>query len=231
MDQPVQYCVGNGRVSNDVMPFLRWNLTGDEGGREAVAIFKNLQEISSFLVIEFCQPPVIDDQQGISSETGKEFSVTAVTAGNIKFLKQPGQPDVMGAVTVSAGTVGKGTGNEGLAAAGMTRDDHVLFFRYPVVLYQGKDDFSGKPPRRPEVDFFGAGMGITQPCALQEFCKTTVVPDCHLPVDEEPDSLLEGKSGVLCALTLLGECLGHAGEFHPVKFRQRGLQHHWAPPA
>ena len=195
-------------------------------------VFKNLQDVPALFVVEFSQPPVIDNQNGILGKTGQKLAIAAVTPGDIHFLEQSRQPEVVGAVTAAAGAVGQGAGNEGFAAAGGAGNDDILFSLHPTVLHQGEDDIFGKPPWRPEVDLLRAGAGVAKPGSPQQVGQPAVVPHSHFPVNEQcPAALRKESSGVDGALGLFGQGLGHAGELELIQFAEGHFQHHWTPPA
>jgi hypothetical protein len=52
VNQPVHNGIGDGRVSDMVVPVLNGELTGDQGGTRSVAIFDDFKQIPSFRVRE-----------------------------------------------------------------------------------------------------------------------------------------------------------------------------------
>lgn len=130
------------RLCHAIFPLVS---DGDNGGAYAVPVFKHFQDISSLFIPQFCQPPVIYDQDGVFGQTGEKLAVTSISPGNVQFLEQSRQPNVMGAVPAPAGTVGQGAGDECLSASGRPGNDHVLLSLDPAVLHQGNNNLFGKP--------------------------------------------------------------------------------------
>ena len=49
VDDAVEDGIGKGRLANQVMPAIDWDLAGDQGGAAAVAVFDNLEDIMTLL--------------------------------------------------------------------------------------------------------------------------------------------------------------------------------------
>ena len=55
-----------------------------------IAIFQYFQEIMPVLVIEWLKPPVIDDEELGSGQSGEHSSIAAIGSGDAQFLKESG---------------------------------------------------------------------------------------------------------------------------------------------
>ena len=62
MEQPVKDGVSQGRIPNGVMPVLHRELTGDQGRASPVPVFQEFEHITSVLITEGRQSPVIENQ-------------------------------------------------------------------------------------------------------------------------------------------------------------------------
>ena len=62
MEQPVKDGVGQGGISNGLMPVVYRELTGDQGRAAPVPVFQVFKHITSVLIIEGRQSPVIENQ-------------------------------------------------------------------------------------------------------------------------------------------------------------------------
>jgi hypothetical protein len=47
--EPIEDGIGNGWIADDLVPMLDWKLTCDHGRTAAMAVFHDLQEITSLL--------------------------------------------------------------------------------------------------------------------------------------------------------------------------------------
>jgi len=44
VNEPVQYCVGQCRIADGLMPVLEWELAGNDGRAAAVAVLEDLRQ-------------------------------------------------------------------------------------------------------------------------------------------------------------------------------------------
>ena len=64
MEQPVKDGISQGGIPNDVMPVVNRELTGDNGRASPVPVFEEFKHITSGLITEGRQSPVIQNQSG-----------------------------------------------------------------------------------------------------------------------------------------------------------------------
>lgn len=81
MDQPVQDGVGNGRISNGVVLFVRGDLAGDDGGTYAMPIFQHLQDVAALFIPPFCQSPIVYDKERVLRQAGQKLAVVCRRRG------------------------------------------------------------------------------------------------------------------------------------------------------
>src|SRR5689334_21805215 len=62
VNEAVEHRVGNGGIADVGVPVVDWQLAGDDGGSAAVPIVDDFQQIASLLGGEWCQSPVIEDE-------------------------------------------------------------------------------------------------------------------------------------------------------------------------
>ena len=96
-----------------------------------IAIFQYFQEIMPVLVIEWLKPPVIDDEELGSGQSGEDSSITAIDSGDTQFLKESGETKIRGSVIPPAGFLTKGTGHEAFPHISWTSNKHIEMFFYP----------------------------------------------------------------------------------------------------
>ena len=67
-DETIHDRVGDGGISDDLVPMLDFHLTGHDGRASILALFDNLQEISSFEISEDREAEVVQDQGAVAIE-------------------------------------------------------------------------------------------------------------------------------------------------------------------
>ena len=63
VDKAIEDRVGDGRISDDLIPALDGHLAGDDYRAPLVSILDNLEEVTALFVIELFRPPVVQDRQ------------------------------------------------------------------------------------------------------------------------------------------------------------------------
>ena len=122
MDEAVEDGVGEGRVSDDVVPLLDRELAGDEGRADAVPVLEDFEQVVPVLGAERGEPPVVEHEDLGLGERFEQLRITTVGAGDGERGEQPGQPQVEGAVAVTAGAVGERASDPALSDAGQASD-------------------------------------------------------------------------------------------------------------
>ena len=77
VDQPVENRVPKGGVADALMPVVERQLTGDEGGAAAVAVFEDLEQVAPFAVGEGREAPIIHEQE-LGLGEGEQLAVRPV---------------------------------------------------------------------------------------------------------------------------------------------------------
>ena len=62
MDEPIENGVAKGGVSDEIMPVIDRDLTGDQGGAPPGPVFDDFQDVAALALPEGCQPPVVHDE-------------------------------------------------------------------------------------------------------------------------------------------------------------------------
>ena len=63
VNEPIENGVGDRGIADQFMPAVRRELTGDQGGRHALPVVQDLQEVAVLDGGCLFHPPVVDDQQ------------------------------------------------------------------------------------------------------------------------------------------------------------------------
>ena len=122
VEQSVEHGVSDGGIGEELVPFTRRHLAGDERGVSLGPVVDHLEEIMLGLALKGSDPPVVQDEKIGLGKPSKHLEVAPVRAGKSEFEQEPGQPEVAGAEPVPAGLVGQGAGEEGLAHPGRAGD-------------------------------------------------------------------------------------------------------------
>src|SRR5215471_10469802 len=77
VDDAVEDGVGQGRLANQVVPAVDWDLASDQRGAAAVTVFKDFQQIVTLLGPERLETPIIEDQQLDAAERAHQPGVAA----------------------------------------------------------------------------------------------------------------------------------------------------------
>ena len=80
MHQSIEKGIGEGRITDDLVPMFDRKLAGHHGPAAAVAILHDLQEISSLLGGHGSKSPIVEDQKFCASKALEEPRVMAVAA-------------------------------------------------------------------------------------------------------------------------------------------------------
>jgi hypothetical protein len=112
-----------------------------------------------------------------------------------------------------------------LADARRPGDQDLLVGADPAGRRELEQDAPIEPARGPEVGVLDR-RGDAQLGRAEVALETPVLAIGGLPVDEQPEPVLEGQLGVRGALALLGEGAGHAGEVEGEELVERGTREH-----
>ena len=63
VDEAVEDGVGEGRLTDEIVPAVDRELAGDQGGGATVAIVDDLQQIATRVGVQGCQAPIVENEQ------------------------------------------------------------------------------------------------------------------------------------------------------------------------
>jgi hypothetical protein len=106
MNEKVENGIGQGGMPNGVMPVLNWELTGDNRGAGAVAIFEDFEQIVAVVLTEWRSAEVIQDQQIDLDPTGREFGIAAIAFGDGEVAPEAWQAQVVSGIALAIGSMG-----------------------------------------------------------------------------------------------------------------------------
>ncbi len=105
MAEPVENGVGEGRVSDGLVPMIHWQLAGDDGRSASLAVLDDFQQIPPFGRSEYAQPPIIKDQDVDLGERFEKAGVTPISLGNGEGLEEARNTEIGDRPTVTASLV------------------------------------------------------------------------------------------------------------------------------
>ena len=73
-------------TANAVVPFLQWQLTGNDGGAVVMPLFYDLQQITVLFCNEPGEPPFIQDQYIDLCQADQQFGIGAIAFRNGQLL-------------------------------------------------------------------------------------------------------------------------------------------------
>ena len=80
MDDAIEDGIGYGRLADDVVPSIDWDLAGDEDCATAVALLDDLEQVTSLLGLEGFQPSIVEVEQPHLAEPLHQLSMATVAA-------------------------------------------------------------------------------------------------------------------------------------------------------
>ena len=110
MHQPVEDRIGEGWITDDVIPFFYRKLTYDDGGFAVVAVVHNFHQIASLAGGHLFRPPVIEDQNISAHDLSEEALETAVATGCGQFTEEAGHAELEGDLALPTCFMTQGTG-------------------------------------------------------------------------------------------------------------------------
>lgn len=192
VDEPVEDGIGDGGVTDRVMPVFKGQLTGNDCGNTVVPLFDNFQEVASFRVRHGGEAEIIYDEDMGFGELIDDLAVAAVAPRHGHLIGEPGGAQVEAAEALPAGTVGKGAGDKGLAHTRGTRDDDILVLCDPLTGAEAQDDGLVYPPGGFIVDILDTGIEL-EPGIFEISPQAAVFPPAPFVIDKDPETLLEGE--------------------------------------
>jgi hypothetical protein len=170
VDQAVEDGVGKGGIPDHVVPMLKGELAGDEGGLAACAVFDDFQEIAAFIMAEGSEPTVVQDHELGLLEAVHELGTGPIGPGQGQLLDESGKAEGATEWALATGRLGQGRGQVGLAGTGCPGDKNHLVVADPVAGGQAKDNGAVEPPGGAEVQILDGSLkaqpGLTQELGL-----------------------------------------------------------------
>ena len=115
MDEPVKDRIGEGWLPNRLMPVRDRQLAGDDRGPAILAIVEQFQDISTIVIPERGQAPVVEHEDSSLGQGGHELHIAAIAFGEWELLEEPGETQVEHRPTLATGLMPEGAREPGFA--------------------------------------------------------------------------------------------------------------------
>src|SRR5579872_1119712 len=133
VDQAVQNGIGEGGVTDEVVPVIDRDLAREERRPPAGAIVDHLEEIAPVTVSDGRHAPIVKHDQLRLAEVREEFPVGAISVRADEILVQEARkPEVAHTVALAARTLAQGTGEPAFPRPGWPRDEQDRVLANPL---------------------------------------------------------------------------------------------------
>src|SRR5258708_5181370 len=211
VDEPIENGVGVGWVTDDVVPFIDWNLAGKDGRAAAVAFFEDLVEIAACTAVERFETPIIEDEELGAIEASHDASMAAVAAGQREISEELGDALIQNRTVVAAGLVTESTSKPTFADAGRPAQDQIVVRVDPFAGSEFMEQRAIEAAVNAVIDVFDDSImtqsGIAQPRG-EAF--VTAMGDLAIDQQTEPIGMSEGRA--FTGGFEFSKGLGHAGK-------------------
>jgi len=90
VNEPIEDSVGIGRIADHLVPFVDWDLAGEDGRASAIAFFEDLVEIAAGAGVERVEAPIVEDEELDAGKAAHDASVAAVARARARSAKSLG---------------------------------------------------------------------------------------------------------------------------------------------
>jgi hypothetical protein len=229
VDQAIEDRIGQRGISDLGMPFIYRELSGHEGGTEAMTVFEEFQEVPALFIGEGGQTPVVQDDQIGFRQGGQELGVAPVAFGDLEVLEEAGETEIADRVSLSAGLVGQCTGQEGFPASGGAGNEKIVVLIHPVAGSQLGDQGFVQAAGVAEVDILQS-RGLPQAGLTETGFQPAIFPVGHFPIYEQSQAFLEAEGFALGEPLLIFPSPGHTGQAQGLEFFEGWMSQHISPP-
>jgi hypothetical protein len=229
VDQAIEDRIGQRGISDLGMPFIHRELSGHEGGTEAMAVFEEFQEVPALFIGQGGQSPVVQGDQIGFCQGGQELGVAPVAFGDLEILEEAGETEITGRVSLSTGLVSQCAGQEGLPASGGACNEKVVVPIHPVAGSQLGDQGFVQAAGVAEVDILQS-RGLPQAGLMETGFQPAIFPVGHFSIYEQSQAFLEVEGIDLGEPLLIFQSPGHTGQAQGLEFFEGWMSQHIGLP-
>jgi len=183
VDKAVQDGIGEGGITEDLVPLIAGDLGDDEGGFPVVAVVKDFQEGADSVGRKRSQSPVIQNQKVDAGQGLQTFTQTAVGFGDGQFRQQSGYAGVEDLDSGLAGVMGQGASQVTLSNSAWPGDETVFVTPEPLAREKGLKERAVQTAPLAKVDVLDHG-GLAQLSAFEPRRQMEAGALGHFLVDE-----------------------------------------------
>jgi hypothetical protein len=206
VDDAIENRIGVGRIADQVVPFVDWDLAGNDGRSAAVALFENLEEIVARSGIEGFEAPIIEDEQLHTAERPQDASVATIAAGEREIGEQFWNALIEDGAVVATGLVTECARQPTLADAGWAAQDQVVVGIDPADLGELVEQRAIEAAPGAVIDILDGGL-VAQPGVAQACAKPFVVAVGDLAIEQQAEPFGMGQGGAFAGCFDLAEAL------------------------
>ena len=137
VDDAIENGVSERWLADQLMPFVDWDLAGDQRGAATVAVFDDFEHVVALFGPDRLEAPIVEDQQLDAAEGAHQAGITAVAAGEREIAEHPWDALVKHRAVVAAGFLAESTSKPTFANLSGPFADQVLRLLDPVAGDQG----------------------------------------------------------------------------------------------
>jgi hypothetical protein len=117
MNETIEDGVGEGWVSDGLVPVLDWQLASDDCGGAAMAVFEDFHEVTTLWRGEDRKAPIVDDQHLHAGDGFEDAFMAAITTGKSKGFEHAWRTLIEDGPPVPARLVAKSASDPAFAEA------------------------------------------------------------------------------------------------------------------
>src|SRR5271165_4295659 len=204
--------VGQGWIVEIGVPMFNGQLTGDQGGFAGGAIVEQFEQVGAFGLADWCEAPIVEDQQIGAGELLQAAAEAAIAVGNAQFFEQAAEASVEDGKALATRGLAQGTGEPGLAEPGGAGDEDAVSGANPVGRGEAGELTWIETAGTARVEILNAGIGIFELGLLEEAFQAPGIAPGEFTIDQEAEAIFEGEAGSQRLGELLLEGAGHAIE-------------------
>src|SRR5467141_2156862 len=181
-------------VPEVLVPLVGRELARDDRRPGLAAILQDLEQVAPVLIPQRAEAPVLEHEDVDAGEHAEEADVGAVGMSEGEFVEEPGHAAVERPISLAAGLLGKGAGEEALARPRRPGDQELLVLVYPAA--------GGELAAGWVVDRLDAGLAEAELRLAERVRQALVLPREPFGFDEEAEPLIEAEGARRCILLL-----------------------------
>jgi len=190
VDEPVKDRLGEGWLPNRLMPVRDRQLAGDDRGPAILAIVEQFQDISTIVIPERGQAPVVEHEDSSLGQGGHELHIAAIVFGERKLLEEPGETEGEHRPAVTAGLRSQRAREPGFADACGPGEQHVMPIASPRTRGQAAPQRLIQPAWVALVDSLNTG-GLPELRLVSTGRQPSIFSGGPLPIHQESQAFCE----------------------------------------